>query len=224
MSIILDFQQAFNIDLENLRVVNIEFGVNIIPPLQIENLITWIKFHSKNQFFNHNGLRYSKQSQSISKNGKYSNYKIIKAYAKGIQYPNYCDINTFRFEIKSKTTQYIRDVISVFTLDDLLDYEVYNLMSYQLLKEFDEVLIIDHEVDVSKLSKKEQKSILKYLNVDEWEQYTNKTINVFRNNFNKYYKLLNKTGFHHKKRLKYLLEEKINELKKCEVLTGYEEV
>lgn len=220
MKIISEFRDLLNIELEKFRIINIEFGINIVSPVEIEKLITWIKFHSKNQFFNHSGLRYSKQSQSVSKSGRYSNYKAIKAYAKGFQFPQYSNRDTFRFEIKSKTSQYISGVLNIYTLDDLLDYEVYEYMGHELMKEFSEILILDKNVKMESLSRKEQYRLHKYLDVDVWERYTNNSINVYRNNFKKFHDLLDKTGMHLKKQVQLLLQEKIEMLKKCEVLTA----
>lgn len=97
INVILELKNAFKIDLQLLKVVNIEFGLNVLSPIDIKKLITFLLYHEKNEFKTDVGLAFSKKSFRANPNGTINNYKIIKAYAKGLQFPQYSNINTFRF-------------------------------------------------------------------------------------------------------------------------------
>ena len=124
IAVIYEVKNALNLDLEVFKVINIEYGLNVLSPIDIRHLITYIAYHSKNEFKTDTGLPYSKKSYSVTKYGTANQYKIIKAYAKGLQFPKYSDINTFRFEVKSKKSRFINK-LGTFNLADLLNLNVY---------------------------------------------------------------------------------------------------
>lgn len=65
------------------------------------DLLRYFTYHEQNEFHTDRKYNHCRFSNSIDKNGKANVYKIIKAYAKGVQFPAYTDANTFRFEVKS---------------------------------------------------------------------------------------------------------------------------
>lgn len=216
---ILEFREIFKIDLSLLKIVNIEFGINIIPNIDVKDLITYISYHEKNEFKNDVGLAYSKRSYRPKKNGTANKYKIVKAYAKGIHQPLYCDINTFRFEIKSKESKYIKK-LGIYTFDDLLNIAVYNKIADKINSEFEEVLILDNITDFRKLSTKEQEKIKFYNNPFSWYKIANNPYrNSFRNNKNKYIDIINKIENNIKNQIKKLIIDKLKVLKKGAIST-----
>ena len=103
INILTEIKNTFDFSVNELLILNIEYGINVISPIDCKDLIVYTVFHDKNEFINSSdNLKYSKISFKHDKNGKANSYKKIKAYAKGLQFPQYTDINTFRFEIKSK--------------------------------------------------------------------------------------------------------------------------
>ena len=116
--VINDFKQLFNIDLKKISVVNIEFGLNVISPINIIDLLCYIIYHGKNEYRS-GSVPYSKISYKPNKKGLPNQYKLFKIYAKGIQFPQYCDANTFRFEIKSKQSKFISNRLGIKTANDL---------------------------------------------------------------------------------------------------------
>ena len=93
-------------EYESLKVVNIEFGLNLIPESDIKNLINGLLFYKKTPFTIPDTKKpYFKKTDA-------TNYKQIKAYAKGLQfldYPQYgIHPNTLRFEVKSKQAKNIK--------------------------------------------------------------------------------------------------------------------
>lgn len=106
-------------EVEKLQVINIEFGVNAVSPMDLKDLITFAKYYGKNELVNDIGLRYSKKGFTPDKNGKYSKYKMVKFYAKHFQFPTFSQPNTFRFEVRSKKSKFINK-LGIFNLSDLL--------------------------------------------------------------------------------------------------------
>lgn len=213
IDVIGHFIEKFEIDLSTFQVQNIEFGVNIISPINVRDLVTWTKYHSKNEFRNHVGLPYSKMSYSIDKQGRANGYKSIKAYAKGIQFPEHCHENTFRFEVKSKQSKYIQQNLNVNLLTDLLFPTPYFHMAETVLREFDNVLILDHREKEKNLSERENRALENYLNVDTWYKYLHQNRNAYSKHFSKYYSLLNKTGRNLHSDIRNIISAKIETLK-----------
>jgi hypothetical protein len=215
IAVIKEFQDTFSIDLRQFRIVNLEFGLNIQSPIDVKDLITWIKYHGRNEFRTHTGLSYSKISSSMRADGKDNTYKMIKAYAKSLQHPNYCQGEVFRFEVKSKRYAYIKK-LGITSLEGLLNPQNYDGLIDELKREFKEVLIVDHNLDYSDLSVRDQKLLAKYLNSDKWFTYLNQARNGFRKHFNIYHELLGKCDTHLKKQLTALINDKCEELKIAE--------
>ncbi len=218
INVINEFKNTFTIDLKDLKVVNIEFGLNVISPIDIKDLILFLVYHEKNEFRTDTGLAFSKKSSSIDKFGKTNDYKIIKAYAKGIQFPNYCNIDTFRFEIKSKQSKYI-NTLNVLYLNDLLNPEVYFGLIETIIKEFKEVLILDCSSKFDKLNPKEQKKINEFLNPLHWHKILNQNRNSFSKNKKIYYNLIGKVENNLKSQLEKIIFDKLELLKEGAIST-----
>lgn len=167
-----------------LKVVNIEFGLNIIPEADIKNLINGISYYKKTAFVVPNPKTpYFKITDATK-------HKQIKAYAKGLQFvehPQYgVNRNTFRFEVKSKQTRNICKY-GINTVSDLMEIEKYQRLGQELLNEWDSVLILNLEPDLRALRSDEVEYIQTANKVDFWvEMYRVK----FARNKEKYYKIL----------------------------------
>jgi hypothetical protein len=222
INVLNEFKNTFNIELTNLKVVNIEFGLNVISPIDIKDLIRFLAYHERNEFRTDTGLAYSKKSSSIDKYGKTNDYKIIKAYAKGIHFPNHCNFDTFRFEIKSKQSKYI-NTLNVFNLKDLLNSEVYDEMIKTIIKEFKEVLILDCSSSLYKLNPKEQKKINEFLNPLYWYKIINQNRNSFSKNKKIYYNLIGKIENNLKSQLEKIIFDKLKLLKEGAISTSLQE-
>lgn len=218
------FKNTFKIDLTKLKVVNIEFGINIISPINIKDLITFLAYHEKNQFRTDVGLPFSKKSCSTNRNGTANKYKFCKAYAKGLQFPIYCDIDTFRFEISSKENKYCSKELNVITANDLLNIEVYYKMSEVLIKEFRKVLILDCATNFDVLNPREQKKLTEYLNPLTWYKIENQSRNSFSKNKIKYYNLINKVDNNLKSQLEKIIFDKLETLKEGAISTTSQKV
>ncbi len=224
INVILELKNTFKIDLQLLKVVNIEFGLNVLSPIDIKKLITFLLYHEKNEFKTDVGLAFSKKSFRANPNGTINNYKIIKAYAKGLQFPQYSNINTFRFEVKSKQSKYINQ-LGIYTANDLLNFDCYLKMAHEIINEFDKVLLLDCETDFKSLTGKEQAKITNYLNTLTWFIISQ---DGYRNRFNKektkYYNLVNKIENNLKKQLDKIIFDKLEYLKTGAISTHKENV
>ncbi|PTS96002.1 hypothetical protein DBR27_16630, partial [Flavobacterium sp. HMWF030] len=213
INVILEFKNTFKIDLKLLKVVNIEFGINVLPPIDIKKLIAFLLFHERNEFKTDTGLAFSKKSFRANPNGSINRYKTIKAYAKGIQFPGFTDINTFRFEVNSKESKYINQ-LGIYTANELLNFDYYLTMSNELQKEWNKVLLADCETDFSNLLTTEQTKIKNYLNSITW---FNISQDPYKNRFNKervkYNNLVNKNPKNLKTILTKIISDKLENLK-----------
>lgn len=223
IKILLEFKNTFEIDWEKLKIKNLEFAINIVSPICIKDLITFLSYHEQNLFIPNPEYRFSKLSHSFNKTtGRANNNKIIKAYAKGLQFPEHCHINTFRFEVKSRESAYINR-LGIFNLNDLLNANVYYLLIDKLIEEFKNVLILYDKIDFTNLNSKEVSKLNALLSQSHWYRIKqdNKR-NVFNDEKIKYYKLIDKTGNHLKKQLEKIIFEKLELLKKGAISTPKE--
>lgn len=153
---ILTFLKIQPQDYDLLQVVNIEFGLNIIPKFDVKNLIDGLIFYSTQPFVVPNtNLPYFKTTET--KNTNDTKEKFIKAYAKGLQfadYPQYgIDGNTFRFEVKHKKARPTNALFKMrkVTVIDLLNLENYQIFSQAIIKEWDFILLLNQTPDFSNL-------------------------------------------------------------------------
>lgn len=115
------------------NVINIEFGVNITPPIPTPELLYNCHSHRKNRFI------VETAPEKLYFNCTHSQYRV-KVYDKGLQYglPD----PALRFELHFGKMEKIRPLgINIFR--DLLKPEIYPRLLKLLLSEWDNVLFID---------------------------------------------------------------------------------
>lgn len=219
-----EFIKTFQVDAKELIIINIEFGLNIIIPKElicVKDLLFLMEYHEQNEFHQHYRYPYCRYSTTTNKYGKANVYKVIKCYAKGVQFPQFTDLNTFRFEVKSNRKEYIKR-LDINTLSDLLETKIYDTLSENIIKEFNEILIIDENAKPV-LSKTKLKNHSKKLNPINWRKLLNKSKNVFRRNLKAYNDALDTCKTHLKKEVRTLIFDKLQELKKCADLTPFKD-
>lgn len=179
INLIFEIKNLFNLDLLKCNVINLEYGVNIISPIPINDLILNLIYHEKRPFIRATEHSYYRIA------GKES-YKQIKAYNKGVQFPYFCNENTFRFEVKSRQSKFINKK-GIFNLNDLTIKSNYTVLVDSLIEEWGKVLLFDK----SKLIDN------KFFNTFFWEEIIFKS---HRNKFNIqkkiYYKNLGLINLH----------------------------
>lgn len=203
---ILTYLRIKQREYNELKVVNIEFGLNIVPETDIKNLINGLYFYKKTPFKIGN-FPYFKKTDATS-------YKQIKAYAKGLQFlesPQYgIHSNTFRFELKTKQSKNIRKY-GIITATDLLNLETYNQLAQNLLDEWKNILLTNQTPDFSNLKPDEVQFIINAKNFDFWNDMIQpKYRNKFGRYKDKYYSILKtKNNLHHLIKLK-IIDKLIN--------------
>ena len=171
-------KDLFSIDLNKCQIINLEYGVNINPIINVTDLIHNLVYHEKRQF--------TRPTTHFSfKLAGNEAYKQIKAYDKSVQFPHECE-NTFRFEVRSRQAKFIHS-LGLFTLHDLTLLENYNILIASLLKEWDNVLLFDTSKDID----------TKFFNSVFWEDtIKNGNRNKFNNQKKLYYKKLGSKNLH----------------------------
>ena len=211
---ILDYLQIKSYELDELKVVNLEVGVNIIPETDVKELINGIYYSKKTPFKVYDSkIPYYRRTEK-----KDSEYKIIKTYAKGLQCHErqqyQVDINTFRFEVKTKKHRKIKS-LGITTAKDLLNIAKYPRLAEEVINEWQNVLLINLTPDLATLRRDEVRFIKQSVKFDFWNDLiTKKHRNTVRNNKNKYYNILKgKNNLHHLIKLQII--DKIYQLLNC---------
>ena len=211
---ILDYLQIKSYELDELKVVNLEVGVNIIPETDVKELINGIYYSKKTPFMVYD----SKIPHYRRTEKKDSEYKIIKTYAKGLQCHErqqyQVDINTFRFEVKTKKHRKIKS-LGITTAKDLLNIAKYPRLAEEVINEWQNVLLINLTPDLATLRREDVQFIKQSVKFDFWNDLiTKKHRNTIRNNKNKYYNILKgKNNLHHLIKLQII--DKIYQLLNC---------
>jgi hypothetical protein len=207
-------KNIFNLPTTELTILNIEFGLNGISPIDCKDLVAYTMYHEKNEFINSSdNLKFSKISFKHHISGKANKYKQVKFYAKGLQFPTYSDINTFRYEIRSKESKYIK-TLGIYTYEDLLRIEPYFKLADKLKEEFKKILILDVDNKGENLTNKELLKMNEYNSSIKWIKSLQGSRNLFNKHKKKYFKLLNKTENNIHTKMYSIIDEKLKELLK----------
>ncbi len=181
-------------EYNELKVVNIEFGLNIIPETDVKSLIDGLYFYKKTAF-KVGAFPYFKKTNATS-------YKQIKAYAKGLQFLEFpqhgINPNTFRFEVKSKQAKNI-EKYGIWNADDLTKLDIYKTLTQILVDEWENVLLINQTPDFRNLKPDEVQFIRNGNKIDFWDDLKDDSNrNKFNRHKEKYYRFLKgKNNLHH---------------------------
>lgn len=191
---IVQIKEIFSLDLNKCHLINLEYGVNINPVINVTDLIHNLIYHEKRQFTRTTTYFDFKLAGNEA-------YKQVKAYNKSVQFPQECQ-NTFRFEIRTRQAKFINKNLGIFTMQDLTIIENYNVLIDSLLKEWDNVLLFDLTKDID----------CKFFNTHFWEDILkNGSRNKFNNQKKLYYKKLGTDNLH--SNIKKIIERRIKYLK-----------
>lgn len=183
ISEILDYLGIKPTEYEALKVCNLEFGINVIPETDVKKLINGLLLYKRTPF-KVGEFPYYKKTDATT-------YKQIKAYAKGLHCHEVLkvpeiDVNTFRFEIKSKQAKSIK-TFGIYNVNDLLQIDTYNRLIQVLADEWDNVLIVNFEPILEGLTSDEVKSLENGKNIGFWTEMYRVKFARFKE---KYYSIL----------------------------------
>jgi hypothetical protein len=173
-------------DFPDLQVVNLEYGLNLIPQTDIKKIISGISYHKKTPF-RVSDFEFNKITDATK-------VKRIKAYAKGLQFADFPQYNihknTFRFEVKNKKSSALRKQ-GITTAMDFFRDEVYLRLSRTLIEEWMQVLIIDLEPNLTNYNREEKQFLRDHSNLRKWRSViVDKNRNKFHRTKQKYFNLL----------------------------------
>lgn len=178
ISAIIQIKNLFDLDLNKCKLINLEYGVNINPIINVTDLVHNLIYHSTRQFVRttiHNDF---KQAGNEA-------YKQVKAYNKSVQFPHECE-NTFRFEVRTREHKFLKK-LGIVTLQDLVEISNYDKLITSLLNEWDNVLLFDLSKDIDN----------KFFNTHFWEDVLkNGSRNKFNNQKKLYHKKLGPDNLH----------------------------
>lgn len=141
---ITQLENLFGIDPRQCKLQNLEVGLNIEPCIDTQDLLENIVLHKCEEFKNislHNG----NYRQVI-----HSSY-FLKAYDKALQYN--LSNNIFRWEIKMKRGEIIRhNGGGANNLQDLLDKRILKTLLNNLIKTWEETLVLDPTIKNAELT------------------------------------------------------------------------
>lgn len=215
---ILDELEFLKSEYADLKVVNIEFGFNLIVNVFYGLIIEGLLFHKKTNFYRK--FKYIQHYLITNTTA----HKQIKVYAKGLQCHEKLnafevDKNTLRIEVKSKQSKYINK-LDIYTAKDLLNLCKYDRLMNEVLKEWDSILLLNLNPDFGNMKKDEVEFIQNANTQSYWEDLLaeNANRNKFGRHKAKYHKILKgKNNLH--QQIKNKIIEKIEQFKSLPIST-----
>ncbi|MFN4234413.1 MAG: hypothetical protein ACK4IK_06350 [Bacteroidia bacterium] len=188
----------FGILPENLRILQIEYGVNINPEIPTDEVLKGLLQHKRKDF----------ELKISNDRGKYYQVMheqyIIKIYDKAKQYK--LDKKILRIEIKQTNWSKYRLEKKLITLKDFNDVDKQLFLS-NLLQKWDEVLFYDSTITTVNRWHK-------YSNINFWQSLIKKSVSnkTFAKHRNKLKEINQKFGLNIQNRIYNLIKEKVHSL------------
>jgi hypothetical protein len=162
---LLDIQQRFKLDLTRVKVINLEYGVNINPHIETRVILNGAFMHKRVRFQWMYTLTPSEYLQAPHK------HFYVKLYNKALQ-NNITDRQILRFEIKFTRSHLIKE-FGIIYLSDLLDKKNLISLGQHLTQVWEEVLFGDPTLERFNLPDKKWQQVLQWQNPFYWERLHN---------------------------------------------------
>lgn len=200
LEVLKELETDFNILPNHVNITQLEWGVNINPPICPNQIINHSLFHKWQRFENRIDNKTGKYHQSV-----HTDY-ILKLYNKGLQFGTVNEI--LRFERKQLNYLKFSKSIGIGqTLQDLIDSDFKSLKS-TLLTNWNEILFFDP------LMHTESKNVFKYRDVLTWEYYSTKSRKTRNKHFNKLREYNIQFGGDIQSKVSQIITDKLIELNK----------
>ena len=157
--VINELSKKFEIDPQNSRLNNIEFGVNVNLPFEPKVLLNSLITHKEKPFTR------EIEDGKIFYQCKRSQF-IIKIYDKGLHYHQVANI--LRFELKVLKMQFFDKKVELKVLSDLLNDGIYPKLGGILKAYFDEILFDEPSINLKYLNATEKEIYLRGQNPKTW--------------------------------------------------------
>jgi len=217
-SSVIDLCNTFELDPQEVKVVNLEFGVNV----HLANLVECNKFLNscltyKGKKFNYkrfaNGARYIEL--------EFQRY-VIKIYNKGLQVKNYAPLlgNVLRFEVKGKKSVFLSSY-GITTIADLLNPINYLNLLECLKNAFEHIFYNEWTIHPTDLIKSHKELLTNWQNLNYIETLHNEKRNTtYKNEFRAFKELEAKYGANEtKNKVWQLIQKKWFELLELDLKT-----
>lgn len=152
------FCKTFDLDPGNCIVENIEFGVNITPPVPVTNILNAAIHHKGKPF-------YWKRSLFMNYLECEHRQYFVKFYDKGLQFSQG---EILRFEVKTRKMEYISRA-KIETLSDLLKYENLTVLGSMLKDNFSLILFDDPTVNTAAMNQRDRSTVEQGRNPKYWD-------------------------------------------------------
>lgn len=198
--VIEQFAEVFGKEILTAKIENMEFGLNIEPPIKANNVLSNILYHKRNEF------KTGTFRNSNYKEAEHQRY-YVKVYDKAKQYDRLKEI--LRVECK-----YVKmvdlNMIGIYNLADLKKPEIYPELLTILTNNWKQVLFVDETIKISQLSVKWQKKLYDFQNPLYWKKLADnkKQSYLFNKELARYRELIKKHSDNIQEQIKELIIQK----------------
>ncbi len=200
--VLKDLKDKFNIEPKECILKCLEIGVNIIPPIATDVILTYCHLHKTQPF----------EWQKNSNQGKYKQVEhsqyIIKIYNKALHYRTKgfeIETEILRFEIKWLKMQKLNQK-GIYNLNDLLIYGLENFKE-DLIREWENVLYFDNTTRIDHFSTKVKNAFKDYCNPIYW---TDLLLNKQSENYKYHKKQMQNLMFKNSDNVQFLISDLIS--------------
>ncbi len=148
--------KMFDVDIEKTRILNIEFGLNIIHTFNTQLILSGL--------LRHHGMLFNRPMYNSFRKLRHD-YYFIKCYDKALQYGMHD--NVIRFELKYQKMRELNSV-GVFYLVDLMNQSILQNLLPILIKRWGEILFCDYTINPKSLNTKDKLKLANYKNENYW--------------------------------------------------------
>ena len=207
-----DLGKTLNINPSSIQISRVEFGVNVDININVDKFISYV-------------LMYSNIVPTMTSKGIVFQLDAydVKLYNKKLKGFN----DRLRVEVAVKRARHRNAIIKEYarycnTLDDLTNTNIWRAFANELIRVFDDILIVDKEsIDYASLSANEVEVFSKGLNPFHWKSFSNRQTRA--NHLERFLSVVNSRGGNDaKESVKRAIQSKTNELINIENIPTYQ--
>lgn len=207
---VIKFCRTFKVSPDDLKILQLEFGVNIEPPIAAQQVIDALVGNGKGNGFSE--MR-SKKGRSIGVNMYLTNYGM-KIYDKGAQYRLSCPV--LRVEKKYINWCKYRSEFGIYTVGDLVRHHAWSVLSKDLLNTFQQLIIKEPSIEYGRMKLKEKFFLSQAADSKWWKVMTPKKRLMAKKKIEKLITIYGQSNLHSQliqrinSKMHYLLNENTN--------------
>jgi len=195
--------QSFNLDSNQCKLENVEFGVNITPTIPANKILKAVINHRLQPF-----------TRDYSNNKRFREaihrQYFIKIYNKGLQYEQ--PKNILRFEVKVIKMEFLKN-FGITTLSDIIDNDKLISLGKELRDNFRDVLFYGIDLPVNSLNLNERVVLSEGRNPQNWIDLKNGNRNTYNQRRKRFIELVTRySTFNISENIGKMITEKWNEL------------